>query len=75
MSHGNGSMLGAFMGILHALALFFTMAVAFLVGCWLDFMKDPWSWIKDYWLPALLIFVGLVGMVRDGGRWFRGKVR
>jgi uncharacterized membrane protein len=65
MRHGGGGLFGIFTGLFHAFAMFFILASAFLIGCWLDFVKHPMSWVQDYWFPALLIVVGLVGMVRD----------
>ena len=75
MGFQHNSMFSAFTGIFHALALFFTMGCAFIVGCLLDASKHPMEWLWDYWFPLLLILVGVVGMCRDRGRWFRGRAR
>jgi len=55
-----------FAGLIHAVFVFSVVGFAFAIGCWLDFLKHPWEWISDYWLPALMIIVGIVGGIRQG---------
>ncbi len=57
-------------GFFAGLAMFAMIFGAFLIGCWLDFLKHPLAWLADYWLPWGLILAGIIGALgpKKGGK-------
>ena len=60
--HRGGGMVHGFMA---AMATFWLIGGALFIGVVLDFQEHPWGYIRDYWFPALLFFIGVVGMMRE----------
>ncbi len=52
----------------HGLAIITAIGGAFLIGCTISFLNDPWDWIKDFWFPILLISAGIAVAIRDARR-------
>lgn len=56
---------GFFGATLHGIVMFLLVGSAFLLGCFLDFLKHPLEWITEYGFPAVLLVGGYVVALCD----------